>query len=157
MLVLVFVPVLLSAPVRAADAQTLPLQFARASARVERQFTQDWQQLSGAGKEWAYCITKWSIGYTQDRDTVYIAEQVERMTGDDADAHSVYAGCMDPHTQTPLPMAHSHPSGDCSPSRADITLAITRTTAPFELIVCGPTSTVGYMGSLYRKLVAFPP
>lgn len=133
----------------------LPLRFARTGARSRRRFKEDWDEIGHEGKEWAYCVTQWSIGLTQNKDTVYIIEAVERVVDVDAQGHKIDAAsspqCLAPDG-TSLPIAHAHPSGDCTPSRADIMVAVIRE-APFELIICGPESTSSYMGSMYKDLM----
>jgi proteasome lid subunit RPN8/RPN11 len=151
------------AAIEAAQAQgvagrdMLPLRFARTGARARRRFKEDWDDLGHDGKEWAYCVTQWSIGLTQNKDTVFVIENVERVRAVDAQDHKINAAASPQcyiDNEHALPIAHVHPSGDCSPSRPDIMVAVMRG-APFELIICGPESTIGYSGAMYKDLLAF--
>lgn len=129
------------------NQETQPLRFARAGSRARRRFKDDWEEMEHEGIEWAYCVRQWSTALTQDKDTVYIIESVERITGVDAQ-HNKIDAASSPQCYVDsqaLPIAHTHPSGDCSPSRGDMLVADFRG-AKFELIVCGPESTLGYFG-----------
>jgi hypothetical protein len=143
--------------VRGQDGDILPLRFARASTELQSRFHLDWKVLSPARQEWAYCISKWSVSFTSDSDSVYVAEEATRLPPVKAEhaGLALDAGSCMTVEGVPLPIAHSHPDGDCSPSRLDITAAIVRKQAPFQLIICGPNSVVGYSGQLYVDVIKY--
>lgn len=131
------------------DQQMLPLRFARVSARVRRRFRHDWDELHDGRFEWSYCVAGWTLGLTQDGDTVFVVDSVIAVKGAHASAHGIKGfDCADEQ-----PIAHAHPSGDCSPSRADIATAVARPKSPFELVICGPEQTLSYVGAMYRAAI----
>lgn len=136
-------------PIAAAQAQAvdsrdkMPLRFARPGSALRRRFELDWDEKIGDGGEWTYCITKWSIALSQDSDTVYVAERAHLVVGNLERGGSRQTGVYcDDAEGFPLPIAHVHPSGDCSPSRADLEAA--KRGVPFDIIICGRGATVGY-------------
>jgi proteasome lid subunit RPN8/RPN11 len=143
--------------VRGQDGDMLPLRFARASTALQSRFHSDWEVLSPGRQEWAYCISKWSVSITSDSDSVYVAEEVTRLRPVKAEQAGLAldSGSCTTGAGVPLPIAHSHPSGNCSPSRLDITAAIVRKQAPFQLIICGPNSIAGYSGQLYVDVMKY--
>lgn len=124
------------------DRDLLPMTFVRVDSAVRRQFELDWKRLHPLGTEWAYCVTDWHIGLTQDGDTAYVVSGVQRVTARTGQHEIAELACA-PWNDAGPPIAHAHPSGDCSPSRADATYAVAHA-IPFALIVCGPRSTAGY-------------
>jgi hypothetical protein len=123
----------------------MPLQFAQASPELARQLTADWHRFAKQGREWAYCVTSWRIGLTADNDTVFVATEariVAHGTRTNVDGFE----CVD-RQQRPLPIIHSHLTGDCSPSRKDTEHAESRQS--WGLIQCGPSSVAGYTGRVF--------
>jgi hypothetical protein len=138
-----------------AGHELLPLRFARASAPLLNLFQKDWERFSPQRREWAYCITKWTVALTPDHDSVFIAEEARLIENRAAATHTIdVPACVD-STGGALPYAHAHPSGDCSPSRIDIDMALLDLKVPFLLIVCGPTSTASYYGGVYHDLFKY--
>jgi hypothetical protein len=133
---------------RAQDRDLLPMSFVRVDTNVSRQFEADWLRLQKLGKEWAYCVTRWSLAWTQDGDTAYVVEEVDRAPARSGKHELGELECPETARFVGPAIAHAHPSGDCSPSRADATYAVAHA-IPFALIVCGPRSTAGYTGQQF--------
>lgn len=138
------------AQVPAWERAALPLSFATVSDSLRARLIADWNRPGWRDVERKYCVVAWDVGVTKDGDSVYIATQVElqRTTGTRTQV-TQHPECISDRGRR-LPSAHTHVTGDCSPSRADITRAINRR-APFDLIVCGPGVTLGYVWSIYER------
>ncbi len=140
----------LSAQVPAWEREALPMKFAQASPELSRQFAAAWRKADRDGVEVKFCITSWTLGETKDGDTVYVATAAQLQATPNNSRISTgvdHAPCLGDKGQ-PLPTAHTHPRGDCSPSRGDATNAIKRA-APFDLIICDQF-TVGYIWTAFN-------
>lgn len=130
----------------------LPLRYARVSPRMRRRLRDDWDDLQPTGKEFSYCVAGWTPERTQDGDTIFVVTEIVMVATANAQKHRINGfDCINPDGSS-QPIIHAHPSGDCSPSRADIAAAIGRE-APFEMILCGRESAISYNGQLYRKAI----
>jgi len=138
--------------IHASGAQELPMTFAKPDPVLLDQFESDWRRLSPHGREWAYCVSQWSSGTTQDGDTVYLARKADLIPAESKRSSMRGFDCVSADG-TLLPIAHAHPGGDCSPSRADAATAIGQWNVPFALILCGPRSTVGYSGRQFELML----
>lgn len=138
------------AQVPAWERAAMPLSFATVSDSLRARLIADWQRPGWRDVERKYCVVAWDVGVTKDGDSVYVATQVElqRTTGTRIQV-TQHPECISDRGRR-LPSAHTHVTGDCSPSRADITRAINRR-APFDLIICGPGVTLGYIWSIYER------
>lgn len=120
----------------------LPMVFVGVTPEVSRQIARDWERKHREGGEWVYCVTKWSLATTQDGDSAYVVSGIEIAASSRARHEATGFDCR-AADGTEQPVAHAHPSGDCTPSRADAFTSIASAT-PFGLIVCGPRSRAGY-------------
>ncbi len=118
------------------------MSFVRVDSATSHQLESDWMRLRQAGKEWAYCVTNWTVNRTQDADTIYVVTSVRMVDAKSQEHEIAEFSCTAPNGLS-MPIAHAHPSGDCSPSRADATYSVAHGT-PFALILCGPRATAGY-------------
>lgn len=123
----------------------VPLQFAQASPELAKQLEADWHRFAKQGREWAYCVTAWRIGHTADGDTVFIATVAERVKQGTRTNVTGFE-CVD-RAGRPMPVIHSHVTGDCSPSRKDIEHAEARHS--WGLVMCGPGAVTGYSGRVF--------
>lgn len=140
------------AQVPAWEREALPLKFAQPSSELRRQFEAAWRLSERDGVERKFCITSWTLGETKDGDTVYVATAAELQPTPKASRLSTgeeHAPCLGERGR-PLPSAHTHLNSDCTPSRGDVTNAIKRA-APFDLVICGPGITNGYIWTTYRQ------
>lgn len=129
--------------------ESLPLQFAQASPRLLTELARDWERLARSGREWAYCVTEWRTDTTTAGDTVFIATRAQLVqTGTAVNVEAFE--CTDTEGRY-IPVIHSHLTGDCSPSRADIHHIIGRRT--FGLVICGPRAVAGYVFGLYDRAI----
>jgi hypothetical protein len=138
--------------IHVSGAQELPMTFAKPAPALLDQFESDWRRISPHGREWAYCVSQWSSGSTQDGDTVYLARKAELIPAEAERSSTRGFDCVSADG-TLLPIVHAHPGGDCSPSRADAATAIGQGNVPFALILCGPRSTVGYSGRQFELML----
>lgn len=131
----------------AQDKDLLPMSFVRVDSATMRKLESDWMRMHEAGREWAYCVTGWKVSQTQDADTIYVITALQRADVKSQRHELAEFTCVGPGGLS-MPIAHAHPGGDCSPSRADATYAVAHGT-PFALILCGPRATAGYTGQQF--------
>lgn len=127
------------------------MTYVRVDGKVARELAADWKRLWPRGREWAYCVRTWTRDTTQNGDTVFVITSLERAPTT-ANAHELDGvTCMD-ERGAQLPIAHTHPSGDCSASRADAAQSVAYD-VPFGLVVCGPGSTGGYTRAQFVLMI----
>lgn len=151
-LVVVMICTPIAAESQGFDDPMLPLRTARLGERIRRRVKDEWYELIPHGKEFSYCVSGWTPEKDQRGDTVFIVTEVQLVKGANAREHGINGfECVGKGGEE-LPIIHAHPAGDCSPSRSDIEAAVGRK-APFEMIICGPESSVSYGGELYRMAI----
>jgi hypothetical protein len=144
----------LGAQVPRPEPQLAPMTFAKVSDSLWARFAADWKTPGWTDTERKYCVTHWTAEVTPDGDSLYIATdavlQARRGT-----RHSVpiEGECIGP--AGPYPVAHTHPGGDCTPSRGDITQSWMRR-APFDLIICAGAYTGYSWTNLYVPYIHGP-
>lgn len=134
------------------EREALPLRFGTVSDKVREELRKAWPQILRQGVETKWCVTAWEYGVTKDADTVGVALAIELQDTPKATRTSTgdHPPCRGDKGQ-PLPTLHAHLTGDCSYSRGDATNAIKRG-APFDLILCGPGITAGYVWTNMRQV-----
>ena len=95
-------------------------------------------------------MTLWHVETTKAGDSVYVADAADLMptTGSASRIGEVGShDCRKPDGE-PMPTAHVHLNGDCSPSRADVETLLGRP-GTFGLVICGPRAVSGYVPQLF--------
>lgn len=133
----------------AQNGHRVSLAFALPDSSVKAKLDADWWTKAETGREWAYCVTQWGTSRTAAGDTVWFAQKIVDAPTTKAHGTAISYACNDTQGR-PLPSIHAHPSGSCSPSREDVEMAMARK-ADFEMIVCGPGITNGYVAKQWGR------